>query len=87
MTTQYRRQTFDSIEGIEMMLALMQAVHAILMTRHAGEQRCTARRAATDRRKCIVENQTSLRQIVQVRRLNDAITIRANFEASIIRCN
>jgi hypothetical protein len=95
-------QRADVGERVEVILGLVQSVHAVLVRRHPSQQRRTATIAIFNRFEqfrdlpwgatahrgvSVVENQTFLGQRVQIRRLADLVPVHSHFEAPIVGLN
>jgi hypothetical protein len=80
-------QRADVGERVEVILGLVQSVHAVLVRRHPSQQRRTAWGTTAHRGVSVVENQTFLGQRVQIRRLADLVPVHSHFEAPIVGLN
>jgi hypothetical protein len=80
-------QRADIRERVEVILGLVQSVHAVLVRRHPSQQRRTTWGATAHRGVSVVENQTFLGQRVQIRRLADLVPVHSHFEAPIVGLN
>ena len=77
-------EALDGIEGVEMVVGLEEAVHAVLVLGQAREDGGATRRAAAHGGVCVVEDDRSLPKLIEIGSLALIVAINGCLEAPVV---